>query len=294
MGTLRVKFSVHQAAIKVSNLGPWTSNELLHAGFSVFGEIERCLVYSDEKGKSKEEGVVEFVKKGVAMEAVRRCNDGCFFLCTSLRPVYAEMITHAEDEDGVPEKALPKHSNEYNLERETGPRFAVPGTFQYEYGTKWKGLYELKKQKEEALQVEMKLEEAKLVAQMEYSRFEHETALLREELKKKEAVRDQQKSMWSIKEKYMEDIMKQEQEKQRNLEEGIFNRIQSKTSHNQTQEDNLKPEQDMQPDSSNDVDADEAQANPIFTQAQQLSSILDLQESLMGLAQNSNDLPDVD
>merc|ERR1719510_1421774 len=143
--TLRVKFSVHQAAIKVSNLGPWTSNELLHAGFSVFGEIERCLVYSDEKGKSKEEGVVEFVKKGVAMEAVRRCNDGCFFLCTSLRPVYAEMITHAEDEDGVPEKALPKHSNEYNLERETGPRFAVPGTFEYEYGTKWKGLYELKK-----------------------------------------------------------------------------------------------------------------------------------------------------
>merc|ERR1719436_2199433 len=116
-----------------------------------------------------------------------------------------------------------------------------------------------KKQKEEALKVEMRLEEAKLVAQMEYSRFEHETDLLREELRKKEAVRDQQKSMWSIKEKYMEDIMKQEQEKQRNLEEGIFNRIQSKTSHNQTQDDNLKPEQDMQPDSSNDVDADEIQ-----------------------------------
>merc|ERR1711936_849309 len=158
---------------------------------------------------------------------VRRCNEGCFFLCTSLRPVYAEMITGAEDDDGVTEKSLHKYSNEYNLERETGPRFAVPGTFEFEYGTKWKGLYELKKQKEEALQVEMKLEEAKLVAQMEYSRFEHETDLLREELKKKEAIRDQQKSMWSIKEKYMEDIMKQEQEKQRSLEEGIFDRIQT-------------------------------------------------------------------
>lgn len=289
--TLRVKFSVHQAAIKVSNLGPWTSNELLHAGFSVFGEIERCLVYSDEKGKSKEEGVVEFVKKGVAMEAVRRCNDGCFFLCTSLRPVYAEMITHAEDEDGVPEKALPKHSNEYNLERETGPRFAVPGTFEYEYGTKWKGLYELKKQKEEALQVEMKLEEAKLVAQMEYSRFEHETDLLREELKKKEAIRDQQKSMWSIKEKYMEDIMKQEQEKQRSLEEGIFNRIQSKTD-SQDEDQDVVTIQDQEPDVKEEgVKLNNVQSS-LFSQAQQLSSILDLQEALMGNGNLLNSLPD--
>jgi len=288
---LRVKFSVHQAAIKVSNLGPWTSNELLHAGFSVFGEIERCLVYSDEKGKSKEEGVVEFVKKGVAMEAVRRCNDGCFFLCTSLRPVYAEMITHAEDEDGVPEKALPKHSNEYNLERETGPRFAVPGTFEYEYGTKWKGLYELKKQKEEALQVEMKLEEAKLVAQMEYSRFEHETDLLREELKKKEAIRDQQKSMWSIKEKYMEDIMKQEQEKQRSLEEGIFNRIQSKQD-SQDEDQDVVTIQDQEPDVKEEgVKVNNVQSS-LFSQAQQLSSILDLQEALMGNGNLLNSLPD--
>lgn len=291
---LRVKYSVHQAAIKVSNLGPWVSNELLHAAFSVFGEIERLLVYSDEKGKSKEEGIVEFVKKGVAMEAVRRCNDGCFFLCTSLRPVYAEMVTGAEDDDGVPEKSLHKYSNEYNLERETGPRFAVPDTFEYEYGTKWKGLYELKKQKEEALKVEMKLEEAKLVAQMEYSRFEHETDMLRDELRKKEAVRDQQKSMWSMKEKYMEDIMKQEQEKQRCLEEGIFNRIQNKTTRDQEQ-----PQEEISTGQGQGLDNmagedDNKNAfmgngqNSLFTQAQQLSSILDLQESLMGLGQNSN------
>merc|ERR1712179_150698 len=124
-----------------------------------------------------------------------------------------------------------KYSNEYNLERETGPRFASPGTFENEYGSKWKALFTLKKQKEEALKVEMKLEEAKLIAQMEYSRFEHETDMLREELRKKEAVRDQHKSMWSVKEKYMEDIMKQEQERQRTLEDGIFNRIQNKADN---------------------------------------------------------------
>merc|ERR1719300_1145862 len=108
--TLKIKFSLHQAAVKVSNLGPWVSNELLHTAFSAFGDIERCLVFSDVKGRTKEEGIIEFAKKGVAMEVVRRCTEGCFFLGTSLRPVYAELIVHAEDEDGFPEKALPKQN----------------------------------------------------------------------------------------------------------------------------------------------------------------------------------------
>merc|ERR1712173_448894 len=126
-----------------------------------------------------------------------------------------------------------------------------------------------------------KLEEAKLVAQMEYSRFEHETDLLREELKKKEAIRDQQKSMWSIKEKYMEDIMKQEQEKQRSLEDGIFNRIQSKADS-----------QDEEPDVKEEgVKVNNVQSS-LFSQAQQLSSILDLQEALMGNGNLLNSLPD--
>ena len=63
---------------------------------------------------------------------------------------------------------------------QVGPRFASPGSFEYEYGTRWKQLHELYKQKEEALQREMKMEEEKLEAQMEYARYEHETEILRE------------------------------------------------------------------------------------------------------------------
>jgi RNA recognition motif-containing protein len=290
--TLKIKFSVHQAAIKVSNLGPWVSNELLHAAFSAFGEIERCLVFSDEKGRTKEEGIIEFAKKGVAMEAVRRCTEGCFFLCTSLRPVYAELISHAEDEDGFPEKSLPKQNSEYNLERETAPRFANQGTFEYEYGMKWKALYTLRKQKEEALNVEMKLEEAKLIAQMEYSRFEHETDMLREELRKKEAVRDQHRSMWSVKEKYMEDIMKQEQEKQRALEDGIFNRNQNKPDHKEeVQEVDLTSDHVDGSSNAKDEIKDEGQETSVITQAQNLSNVLDLQNCLLGMGQNTS-LPD--
>ena len=56
----------------------------------------------------------------------------------------------------------------------------MPGSFEYEYGTRWKQLFELRKQKEEALAREMKMEEEKLEAQMEYAKYEHETEMLRE------------------------------------------------------------------------------------------------------------------
>merc|ERR1719510_203337 len=108
-----------------------------------------------------------------------------FFLTASLRPVVAQIILQADDDDGFQEKTLPKNSHEYNVERELGPRFAKDGSFEFDYGTKWKALYELRRQKEEALKVEMKMEESKLIAQMEFSRYEHETEALREELRKK-------------------------------------------------------------------------------------------------------------
>merc|ERR1712223_704673 len=180
-----------------------------------------------------------------------------------------------------------KQNDEYNFERETVPRFANPGTFEYEYGTKWKALYALKKQKEEALKTEMKLEEAKLIAQMEFSRFEHETDMLREELRKKEAVRDQHKSMWSVKEKYMEDIMKQEQERQRALEDGIFSRMQNKTDKEETKEVDLTTEHENNSLEKKDEIKEESQNNSLIAQAQNLSSILDLQNCLSGLGQTA-------
>lgn len=115
---LKVRFSPHQAAVKVSNLGPWVSNELLHKAFSIFGEIERCVVFVDERGRSKGEGLVEFEKKPCALECVKRCSDGCFFLTASLRPVIAEIQEEAEDDDGMQEKMLPKRNQEYHAERE--------------------------------------------------------------------------------------------------------------------------------------------------------------------------------
>ena len=70
-----------------------------------------------------------------------------------------------------------------------GPRFADQGSFEFEYGEKWKQLYEMKKQKLEALEREMKLEEDKLIAQMEFARYEHETETLKQQLQQREEAR---------------------------------------------------------------------------------------------------------
>lgn len=56
------------------------------------------------------------------------------------------------------------------------------GSFEHEYGQRWKHMHELFKQKAEALKREMIMEEEKLEAQMEYARYEHETEQLRERM----------------------------------------------------------------------------------------------------------------
>ena len=119
---LRVRFAPHQGALKVKNLGQWVSNELLHRAFSVFGDLERAVVYVDDRGRSKGEGVVEFEKKPSAMEAFRRCTEGSFFVTSSLRPCIVELFDDTEDDDGLQEKMLPKRSSDFGKEREVGIR----------------------------------------------------------------------------------------------------------------------------------------------------------------------------
>jgi len=257
---MKVRFAPHQGALKVKNLGPWVTNELLHRAFSVFGEIERAIVLVDDRGRSKGEGIVEYERKPSAMDAFRRCSEGCFFLTASLRPVIVEQVDECEDEDGLQEKMIPKRSQEFGMEREIGPRFAEGGSFEFEYGQKWKQLYEMKAQKTVSLEREMKLEEDKLIAQMEYARYEHETEQLRQQLSQREMSRDRNKSMWEAREEEMNSMWEQEQQRRSEEEKMMMERMKK-------QEDTLKQRQEE---------------NSLFMQAQELNSILDQQESNMG------------
>lgn len=93
-----------------------------------------------------------------------------YFSFRSLRPVIVESFEEPDEFDGYPEKNLPKKHPEFLRARELGPRFSEPSSFEHEYGTRWKQLHELHRQKEEALKKELAAEEEKLEAQMEYAK----------------------------------------------------------------------------------------------------------------------------
>merc|ERR1719347_170654 len=187
------------------------------------------------------------------MDALRRCSEGAFFLTASLRPVIVELIEETDDEDGLQEKNLPKRSQEFVMEREVGPRFAEPGSFEYEYGQKWKQLYDMKKQKLEALEREMKLEEDKLIAQMEYARYEHETEALKQQLQQREQERERTKSMWEAREQEMGQMFEMEQKRRNEEEQMMMERMKK-------QDDGMRKRQEE---------------NNLFMQAQELNNMLD-------------------
>lgn len=78
--TLRVRFATHAAALKVLNLCPVVTNELLQQAFSKFGDVERAVVVCDDRGRSKGYGIVEFARKSSAQSALQQVNDGLFLL----------------------------------------------------------------------------------------------------------------------------------------------------------------------------------------------------------------------
>jgi len=177
---LRVRFAPNATILRVKNLTPFVSNELLYKSFEVFGPVERAQIIVDDRGKHTGEGIVEFGKKQAANACLRMCAEKCYFLTASLRPCVVEPFDLNDDNDGLPDKSLNRKMPEFNHERNMGPRFADIGSFEHEYGTRWKQLHELFKTKQDALKRELKMEEDKLEAQMEYARYEHETELLRQ------------------------------------------------------------------------------------------------------------------
>lgn len=183
------------------------------------------MIVVDDRGKPTGEGIVEYTRKSGAMVALRYCSDKCFFLTSSLRPCVVELFEHSDDTDGFPEKALNRKTDAYQKARQVGPRFAEQSSFEHEYGTRWKNLHELYKQKQEALKREMIVDEEKLEAQMEYARYEHETEMLREQLRAREMDREQRKNEWEMKERYAEEQRTKTEENLRRQQDDMAVRI---------------------------------------------------------------------
>lgn len=65
-------------------------------------------------------------------------------------------------------------------EREEPPRFARPGTFEFEYAKRWKSLDEMEKQQRQQVEKNMREAREKLESEMEDAYHEHQANLLRQ------------------------------------------------------------------------------------------------------------------
>jgi len=218
---LRIRFSPPGSALKVRNLSPLVSNELLEISFGVFGEIEKAVVLVDERGRSTGEGIVEYCKKPHAQLAARKCQEGCFMINSSPRPVVVELMAVVDESEGLSEVNIYKRNPQYHKERQDGPHFANQGSFAYEYGTKWKQLYELFDKKKEALDKELQDEKNKLEEQMEYARYEHETEMLRKQLLQREMYGERNKPDFDARQREWEEHRRMETERARREEEEL-------------------------------------------------------------------------
>ncbi|MBN3294532.1 PSPC1 protein, partial [Polypterus senegalus] len=235
---LRIRFATHGSALTVKNLSPVVSNELLEQAFSQFGPVERAIVVVDDRGRPTGKGFVEFAAKPAARKAMDRCTEGAFLLTTSPRPVIVEPMEQFDDEDGLPEKLLQK-TPQYHKEREQPPRFAQPGTFEFEYSSRWKALDDMERQQRDQVDRNIREAKEKLEAEMEAARHEHQLMLMRqdlmrrqEELRRLEELRNQELQ----KRKQIE--MRHEEERRRREEEMLRQREQEEMRR---QQDGFKP-----------------------------------------------------
>ncbi|KAM6973914.1 splicing factor, proline- and glutamine-rich [Tautogolabrus adspersus] len=233
---LRVRFATHSAALSVKNLSPFVSNELLEEAFSQFGMVERAIVIVDDRGRSTGKGIVEFASKPAARKALDRCNEGVFLLTTSPRPVVVEPLEQFDDEDGLPEKLAQKNPR-YQAEREEPPRFARPGTFEFEYSKRWKSLDEMEKQQRQQVEKNMREAREKLESEMEDAFHEHQANLLRQDLlRRQEELRRMEEMHSQEMQKRKEMQIRQEEERRRREEEMLRKREMEEQMRRQREE----------------------------------------------------------
>lgn len=77
---LKVRFAASSSSVKVDNIHPLVSNELLASAFCKFGEVESAVVVTDDRGKSKGYGIVDFARKQSALNAIQQCRNAPYLL----------------------------------------------------------------------------------------------------------------------------------------------------------------------------------------------------------------------
>ncbi|XP_041462316.1 non-POU domain-containing octamer-binding protein-like isoform X1 [Lytechinus variegatus] len=238
--TIRVRFATHGAALRVKNIPPSTSNELLEQAFSMFGEVERAIVIVDDRGRPTKNGIVEFSRKPGAQNALNRIGQGVFLLTAAPFPVTVEPLEQKDEEDGNQERYIMKN-REYQREREQPPRFAQPGTFEYEWGQRMKALEEEEKIKRDNLEKNIEESRLKVMDEMEIAKTEHQAILMRQELARR------QEELQRLEDQRREfEMRRNERDERRRQEENLYRQHEDALRRRQqVQQDDMRLQQDM-------------------------------------------------
>jgi len=229
---IRVRFATHGAALRVKHINPMVSNELLEEAFSTFGHIERAIVIVDDRGKPTGDGIIEFARKPSAQQAMTRVNEGVFFLGSTLRPITVELLDQKDEDDGLPEKFLGR-SHQYQKEREQLPRFAQRGSFDYEFGLKWKELYRNEEEQRQQLQRRIEEQYASLEMDMGAAQIQFEAQQLRQEyLRKQEELKMMEERHQQEVQRRMES-MRQEEERRREVDDRRRQEVMARQQHDE-------------------------------------------------------------
>uniref|UniRef100_S4RIP5 RRM domain-containing protein n=1 Tax=Petromyzon marinus TaxID=7757 RepID=S4RIP5_PETMA len=192
---VRVRRARHSAALSVGNLSPCVSNELLAEAFGRFGEVERSIVAVEASGsasggsRASGRGRLEFTSTEEASRAAEACRDGVFLLTACLRPVMVEPFKQLDEEEGVPEASLPRTLHYYK-ERSKAPRFATPGTLEFEFAARCRALDEMERLHVQQVERGVQRARERLEAEMEtaYHAFQI-TAVCVDRVRRREEMR---------------------------------------------------------------------------------------------------------
>jgi len=156
---------------------------------------------------------VEFERKPGALDALRRINEGVFLLTANPRPIIIEPLEPKDDDDGLVERMIAKNPH-YHTERSQPPRFAVPGSFEFDFGNRWKELYQVERTRREQLEQELKEQRERLENDMELAYQEYQAAMLREDLKRRQ---EELERLEASRRERMEMLRRQGEERMRNV-----------------------------------------------------------------------------
>ncbi|XP_059534662.1 non-POU domain-containing octamer-binding protein [Myotis daubentonii] len=216
------KTFTQRSRLFVGNLPPDITEEEMRKLFEKYGKAGEVFIHKD-KGFGFIRLVATLKLVHVSVAGVERKPtigyDLIFLFPRFPRPVTVEPMDQLDDEEGLPEKLVIKNQ-QFHKEREQPPRFAQPGSFEYEYAMRWKALIEMEKQQQDQVDRNIKEAREKLEMEMEAARHEHQVMLMRQDLmRRQEELRRMEELHNQEVQKRKQLELRQEEERRRREEE---------------------------------------------------------------------------